>query len=134
MLIEQDDVEIHALAARDWSVSAISTGEAKTTVLRLTGEAGELVKQSARETRRLATRLRDRAHGRGARGKLAAARRLEESADRAEQIARQIDQRLAGRRVPVEPHRAAGDLVLPVAEAVRHGCSSGMPNVLPRAR
>jgi hypothetical protein len=95
------------------------TGEDKTTVLKLTGEAGELVKQSARETRRLATRLRERAHGRGARAKLAAAPRLEELADRAEQIARQIDQRLAGRRVPVEPHRAAGDLVMPVAEAVR---------------
>jgi IS5 family transposase len=75
------------------------TGEAKTTVLRLTGEAGELVKQSARETRRLAARLRQRARGRGARAKLAAARRLEELADRAEKIARQIDQRLAGEKI-----------------------------------
>jgi transposase, IS5 family len=75
------------------------TGGAKTTVLRLTGEAGELVKQSVRETRRLATRLRERAHGRGARAKLAAARRLEELADRAEKIARQIDQRLAGQKI-----------------------------------
>jgi IS5 family transposase len=75
------------------------TGEAKTTVLRLTGEAGELVKQSARETRRLARRLRERARGRSARAKLAAARSLDELADRAEKIARQIDQRLAGEKI-----------------------------------
>jgi IS5 family transposase len=68
-------------------------------VLRLTGEAGELVKQSVRETRRLATRLRERARGRGAQAKLAAARRLDELGDRAETIARQIDQRLAGEKI-----------------------------------
>jgi transposase, IS5 family len=75
------------------------TGEAKTTVLRLTGEAGALVKRSVRETRRLAIGLRERARGRGARAKLAAARRLEELAERAEKIARQIDQRLAGEKI-----------------------------------
>jgi IS5 family transposase len=75
------------------------TGEAKSTVLRLTGEAGELVKQSVRETRRLASRLRERSRGRGAEAKLTAARRLEELADRAEKIARQIDQRLAGEKI-----------------------------------
>jgi IS5 family transposase len=72
------------------------TGQAKTTVLRLTGEAGELVKRSVREARRLASRLRERARGRGARAKQAAARRLDELADRAENVARQIDQRLTG--------------------------------------
>ena len=75
------------------------TGEAKSTVLRLTGEAGELVKRSVRETRRLATRLRERSHGRGAKAKLTAARQLDELADRAEKIARQIDQRLAGEKI-----------------------------------
>jgi IS5 family transposase len=75
------------------------TGEAKTTVLRLTAEAGGLVKRSVREARRLASRLRERARGRGAEAKQAAARRLEELADRAEKIARQIDQRLAGERI-----------------------------------
>lgn len=75
------------------------TGEAKRTVLKLAGRAGELVKQSVRETRRLARGLRERARGRGARAKLTAARRLDELADRAETIARQIDQRLAGEKV-----------------------------------
>lgn len=75
------------------------TGEAKSIVLRLTGEAGELVTQSVRETRRLAARLRARARGRGAHAKLAAARRLEEQADRAAKIARQIEQRLAEEKI-----------------------------------
>jgi IS5 family transposase len=75
------------------------TGEAKPTVLRLTGAAGDLVKQSLREAGRLARRLRERARGRGARAKLAAARRLEEMTERAEKIARQIDLRLAGEKI-----------------------------------
>ena len=75
------------------------TGEAKTTVLRLTGEAGELAKRSTGETRRLAQQLRVRARGRGAQAKLAAGRRLDELADRADKIARQIDQRLAGEQI-----------------------------------
>jgi transposase, IS5 family len=75
------------------------TGEAKSMVLRLTGESGELVTQSVRETRRVATKLRARARGRGAQAKLQAARRLEEHADRAEKVARQIEQRLAGEKI-----------------------------------
>jgi IS5 family transposase len=75
------------------------TGQAKSTVLRLTGEAGELAKRSVRETRRLAQRLCERARGRGAQAKRTAARRLDELADRAEKIARQIDQRLAGEKI-----------------------------------
>jgi IS5 family transposase len=75
------------------------TGQAKREVLKLAGQAGELVKQSVRETRRLASRLRERARGRGAQAKQAAARRLDELADRAETIARQIDQRLAGEKI-----------------------------------
>jgi transposase, IS5 family len=75
------------------------TGEAKATVLRLTGEAGELVGASVREARALAAQIRGRARGRGARAKLAAARRLEELADRADKVDRQIRQRLAGEKI-----------------------------------
>jgi IS5 family transposase len=75
------------------------TGRGKETALRLTGEAGELVRRSVAETRRLARRLRERARGRGATAKLAAARRLDELADRANQVARQIRQRVAGEKI-----------------------------------
>jgi IS5 family transposase len=75
------------------------TGQGKETALRLTGEAGKLVERSVRETRRLARRLRERARGRGAQAKLRAARRLDELADRAGKVARQIGQRLAGEKI-----------------------------------
>jgi transposase, IS5 family len=75
------------------------TGQGKETALRLTGEAGELVARSVREARRLARRLREKARGRGAQAKLAAARRLDELADRAGRVARQIRQRIAGEKI-----------------------------------
>jgi IS5 family transposase len=75
------------------------TAQAKTIVLRLTGEAGELVARSVREARRLAHQLRSRARGRGARVKQRAAERLDQLADLAEKIARQITQRLAGEKI-----------------------------------
>jgi IS5 family transposase len=75
------------------------TGQGRELALRLTGEAGELLRRSVSETRRLARELRARARGRGARAKLAAARRVEELAERGEKIARQIRQRLAGERI-----------------------------------
>lgn len=75
------------------------TGQGKETALRLTGQAGELVARSVTETRRLARRLRESARGRGARAKLRAAERLEELADRAGKVARQIRQRLAGEKI-----------------------------------
>ena len=78
---------------------AARTGQGKPTALRLTGEAGALVERSVREARRLAEHLRRRARGRGAQGKLAAARRLEELAERAGTVARQIRQRLAGEKI-----------------------------------
>ncbi len=78
---------------------AARTGQGKPTALRLTGEAGRLVERSVREARRVAERLRARARGRGARTKLAAARRLDELADRAGKVARQIRQRTAGERI-----------------------------------
>jgi transposase, IS5 family len=74
-------------------------GEAKATVLRLTGEAGDLVRASVRETRNLAAQTRAAARGRGAQAMLAAARRLEALADRAEKVAEQIRQRLAGEKI-----------------------------------
>ena len=74
-------------------------GEKKAAVLRVTGEAGELVGRSVREARRLAGQARATARGRGAQAKLAAARRLDELADRAEKVARQIEQRLAGEKI-----------------------------------
>jgi IS5 family transposase len=75
------------------------TGQAKTIVLKLTGEAGELVGQSVREARALADQLRGRARGPGAKAKQRAARRLDELADLADKIARQIAQRLAGEKI-----------------------------------
>jgi IS5 family transposase len=74
-------------------------GEAKATVLRLTGEAGKLVRASVREARQLATQTRAKARGRGAHAKLAAVRRLDELADRADKVADQIVKRLAGRKI-----------------------------------
>jgi IS5 family transposase len=78
---------------------AARTGQGKPTALRLTGEAGALVERSVREARRLAEHLRARARGRGAQRKLAAARRLEQLADRAGTVARQIRQRLTGEKI-----------------------------------
>ena len=72
------------------------TGEAKAEVLALTGETGRLLAASAREARTLAEEARRRARGRGARRKLMAARCLDELTTRCEQVARQIEKRLAG--------------------------------------
>ena len=72
-----------------------SSGGARERVLVLTGEAGELVRRSVREARALAGQARQRARGRGAERKLAAATRLEQAAERAEQIVEQIQKRLA---------------------------------------
>jgi transposase, IS5 family len=78
---------------------AARTGQGKPTALRLTGEAGRLVERSIREARRVAEALRRRARGRGAQAKLLTARRIDELADRASKVARQIRQRLAGERI-----------------------------------
>ena len=75
------------------------TGQGKQAALRLTGQAGKLVRRSVAEARRLAGRLRERARGRGAQAKLHAARRLDKLADRAERVARQIAQRMAGEKI-----------------------------------
>ncbi|MDX6539497.1 MAG: hypothetical protein QOI71_1107 [Gaiellales bacterium] len=76
------------------------TGEAKTEVLKLTAQTGDLLDQSIRETRRLAAAARQRARGRGAKAKLKAATHLEELADRCEKVSRQVKLRVAGEPIP----------------------------------
>ena len=76
------------------------TGEAKSEVLRLTGETGKLLERSIREARRLTVLSRSRARGRGAQAQLRAAAKLEQLADRCEKVAAQIKQRLAGEPIP----------------------------------
>ena len=75
------------------------SGEAKSEVLKLTGETGELLERSIQEARRLAAIARRRARGRGAHAKVKAAAALEEMADRCEKVARQIRQRVAGKPI-----------------------------------
>ena len=91
-----------AVAARLRRLSrslAARTGEAKPLALRLTGEAGALVEQSVREAQRLVATLRERARGRGAARKRAAADRLEVLIERATKVAEQIRKRLRGERI-----------------------------------
>jgi IS5 family transposase len=75
------------------------SGEAKSEVLALTAQTGELLEQSIAETRRLVVIARRRARGRGANAKLKAAAKLEELADRCEKVASQIKQRVAGESI-----------------------------------
>jgi IS5 family transposase len=76
------------------------TGERKTEVLALTAQAGRLLSRSIREARQLAVAAHRRARGRGARAKLAAIEQFEEMTDRAQRVATQIQQRLAGEPIP----------------------------------
>jgi len=75
------------------------SGEAKTEVLNLTGQTGELLTQSVKEARRLAATARRKARGRGAQAKLRAATKLDELADRCEKIAEQIVKRVRGEKI-----------------------------------
>ena len=72
------------------------SGAAKAEVLKLTAQTGALLERSISEASRLAGVARRRARGRGAQAKLKAAARLEQLADRCEQVSRQIRQRVAG--------------------------------------
>ena len=65
----------------------------------LTGECGELLAESVKQARAAAAAARRGARGRGARRKLAAARRVEQVATHAERITTQIRQRVAGQRI-----------------------------------
>jgi IS5 family transposase len=72
------------------------SGQAKAEVLKLTAQTGELLERSVREARRLAKVARAKARGRGAKGKLKAAAKLEQLADRCEKVASQITRRVQG--------------------------------------
>jgi hypothetical protein len=99
------------------------TGQAKRP-RRLTGEAGELVHCSVSEARRLARRLRARARGRGAQRKLRVAQRLEELADRAAKICRQVRRRPAGEQF-TDRLVSIADPERPIPRArYAHRCSS----------
>ncbi len=74
------------------------SGEAKAEVLKLTAQTGELLEHSVREARRLAKLARPKARGRGAKGKLKAAAKLEQLADRCEKVASQITKRVRASR------------------------------------
>ncbi len=72
------------------------SGEAKAEVLKLTAQTGELLERSLREARRLLKVARSKARGQGAQGKLKAAAKLEQLADRCEKVASQITKRVKG--------------------------------------
>jgi transposase, IS5 family len=75
------------------------TGERKAQVLDLTGQAGRLLAKSLSEAGRLVLAARRRARGRGARRKLAAIARLEQTMDRAGRVAEQIKLRIEGKPI-----------------------------------
>jgi IS5 family transposase len=99
------------------------SGKAKSEVLKLTAQTGELLEQSILETRRLVVIARRRARGRGAKAKLKAAAGLEELADRCEKVASQIKQRVAGE--PIKDRLVS--LADPDARPIRKG-KLGKPN------
>jgi len=98
------------------------TGDAKDEVLRLTGECGRLAAASIGDARRLAAQLRAAARGRGARAKLRAARRLEQTIELAERVCEQIRKRLAGE--PISDRLVS--LADPDARPIRKG-KAGKP-------
>ncbi len=75
------------------------SGEAKSEVLALTEQTGQLLQASIKQARKLAATARRRARGRGARAKLKATRKLEELGDRCEKVASQIRQRVKGEAI-----------------------------------
>ena len=99
------------------------SGEAKAEVLALTEQTGRLLGRSVSEARGLAVRARRRARGRGASAKLKAAAKLEQLADRCEQVGRQIKQRVAGE--PIKDRVVS--LSDPDARPIRKG-KLGKPN------
>ena len=99
------------------------TGERREEVLRLTEQARRLLARSLREARRLAAAAHRSARGRGARPKLAAVKRLQEMAERAERVVIQIKRRLAGEP---NPNRLVS-MFDPDARPIRKG-KLGKPN------
>jgi transposase, IS5 family len=101
------------------------SGQAKSEVLALTAQTGELLKASITEARRLAAMARSKARGRGAQAKLKAAARLEELADRCAKVAEQIARRVADE--PISDRLVS--LADPDARPIRKG-KLGKPNEL----
>ena len=99
------------------------SGQAKSEVLALTAQTGELLQASIREALRLAALARSRARGRGARAKLKAAAGLEQLADRCQKVADQITRRVAGE--PIADRLVS--LADPDARPIRKG-KLGKPN------
>ncbi|MGD0454473.1 MAG: transposase [Solirubrobacteraceae bacterium] len=99
------------------------SGEAKTQVLKLTAQTGELLERSVTEARRLVKIARSKARGRGAQRKLKVAAMLEELTDRCEKVARQIQKRVAGE--PITDRIVS--LADPDARPIRKG-KLGKPN------
>jgi transposase, IS5 family len=99
------------------------SGEAKSEVLALTAQTGELLGRSVTEARKLVAAARRNARGRGAKAKLRAAGRLEDLADRCEKVAGQIQQRVAGK--PIKDRIVS--LADPDARPIRKG-KLGKPN------
>jgi transposase, IS5 family len=99
------------------------SGEAKPEVLKLTAKTGKLLERSIAEARGLVAVVRGRARGRGAQAKLRAAARLEQLADRCEQVAEQIRQRIAGESI----QERLVSLSDPDARPIRKG-KLGKPN------
>jgi transposase, IS5 family len=99
------------------------SGDTKVEVLKLTAQTGTLLGRSVKEARRLAAAARRRARGRGAKAKLKAAAKLEQLADRCEQVARQVEQRVKGE--PITDRIVS--LADPDARPIRKG-KLGKPN------
>jgi transposase, IS5 family len=99
------------------------TGQRTGEVLALNAQAGRALAGSVQEARALTAQARAAARGRGARGKLHTARRLEELAGRCQRIVTQIQQRSRGERI--------GDRLVsladPDARPIRKG-KLGKPN------
>jgi IS5 family transposase len=99
------------------------TGQAKTEVLELTRQTGELLEASVAEARKLAAIARRRARGRGAQAKLRLIAELEQLADRSQRVAEQITKRVAGE--PIKDRLVS--LSDPDARPIRKG-KLGKPN------
>jgi IS5 family transposase len=75
------------------------TGQRRQDVMELNTQAGRVLARSVTEARALAAQARASAHGRGARAKLRAVRRVENLADGCQRVATQIQQRQRGEKI-----------------------------------
>jgi IS5 family transposase len=75
------------------------TGQRRQDVMELNTQTGRVLARSVTEARALAAQARASAHGRGARAKLRAVRRVENLADGCQRVATQIQQRQRGEKI-----------------------------------